>query len=263
MKKKKSVRKAAKKHVHGPDCDHDHEHVTGEQVTPEALHGCVVVCAQVLGPEGEGLLSETEDALLIAVDGGLNHVRKAGVLPSLWIGDGDSVNKTTLKAAKSKGVHAIGLPESKDYSDLEFALHVAGQAYLEGTWQGDLVVLGAQTGRFDHDLCNIFTLARWVEEIATVMEPENCPNVMSVGPHGLVAGTTHAFEFITEKNTVFSVLTSNPDTKITIHGAKYNVKNRTFDHASTGLSNVSLGKVIKVSVAPNSKGTALIVIPKQ
>ena len=93
------------------------------------------------------------DDVLIAVDGGLQHLTRLQLIPQWIIGDLDSADPQEVKRLGALGVAIRRFPTHKDESDLELALLAA----LE--WHPDVVwVIGAIGGRLDQTLANIFLL---------------------------------------------------------------------------------------------------------
>lgn len=107
----------------------------------------------VVGPLSTAYPTDLENAAeyaLLGVDGGARFGRSRF---DLTIGDGDSL-PTDLPP------HTLDfqLCVDKDKSDLAFAL----DCLPRGPWS--LELWGFSGGRFDHDILNLGTLARWVEE---------------------------------------------------------------------------------------------------
>jgi thiamine pyrophosphokinase len=92
---------------------------------------------------------------VIAADGGLAKAAGAGLVPTLLVGDLDSVRPERLAAAIDAGLPVRRASVDKDESDAELAL-------LEAVARGatKVTVLGAFGGpRLDHELANIWLLA--------------------------------------------------------------------------------------------------------
>ena len=86
--------------------------------------------------------------LIVAADGGSEHLRRWGVTPHVVVGDLDS-------AAPSAGVPVERHPRDKDKTDTELALERALAAGAD-----EVVVLGGLGGpRADHALANVLLLA--------------------------------------------------------------------------------------------------------
>ena len=90
---------------------------------------------------------------LVAVDGGLRHMRTIGVQPHLLIGDLDSVDEGEVEALQLSGVQIKPYPVEKEETDLEIALlALAGQGFEE------IRVVAALGGRLDQTLANLSLL---------------------------------------------------------------------------------------------------------
>lgn len=87
--------------------------------------------------------------LLVAVDGGLQHVMNSGLTPHIIIGDLDSIDISDLVHFKQNGVDIIKFPIQKDETDLELALD-----YVLNLGFEEIIILGAAGGRIDHFLVN-------------------------------------------------------------------------------------------------------------
>lgn len=88
-----------------------------------------------------------EDDFVIACDGGLHHIKKLKVAPSLIIGDFDSHKNPHSKT------ETIVLPHEKDDTDSMFALKTALSRGFT-----DFLFIGMVGGRFDHSLGNLSLL---------------------------------------------------------------------------------------------------------
>jgi thiamine pyrophosphokinase len=108
----------------------------------------------VLGSEECLHMRVTIFANVICADGGTQHALALGLTPDVVIGDLDSIEDSARQHLESCGTRVISYPRSKDETDLELALLYAVE---EGATQ--VVVLGAQGGRIDHELGNLLLLA--------------------------------------------------------------------------------------------------------
>jgi thiamine pyrophosphokinase len=91
---------------------------------------------------------------LIAVDGGLNHIKRLGLQPHVLIGDLDSVDPADVTRLEQQGVRVIRYPVQKDETDLELALLFAAD---EGA--RSIVIAAGLGGRIDQTLGNLGMLA--------------------------------------------------------------------------------------------------------
>lgn len=95
------------------------------------------------------------DDKLIAVDGGLKHLEGLGLVPSIIVGDLDSVDKVQLEKYRSQGVDIRTYPIEKDETDLEIALGIAQTFSPRTIW-----LVAALGGRLDQTLANIYLLTK-------------------------------------------------------------------------------------------------------
>ena len=98
---------------------------------------------------------ETRPDVVIAADSGLHAVLAAGWIPDRLIGDLDSVAPAAVEIAAEGGAVVDRHPVGKDETDLELALAAAVDA---GATEIQVVVRA--DGRLDHQLANLFALAK-------------------------------------------------------------------------------------------------------
>jgi thiamine pyrophosphokinase len=93
------------------------------------------------------------DDVIIAADGGSRHILSLGLVPSLVVGDLDSLsddNRRKLEAAKTE---IRSFPRDKDETDFELALdHAVSSGYTE------ILVIAALGNRLDQTLGNLALL---------------------------------------------------------------------------------------------------------
>ncbi|MDO4776952.1 MAG: thiamine diphosphokinase [Cardiobacteriaceae bacterium] len=99
------------------------------------------------------VLPQAGDAV-IAVDGGIRHAARLGVVPDLWLGDFDSSDAALI--AQYADVPRRTFPADKDQTDFELALDWVAQTYDEGT----LHVIGSGGDEADHAFANVWVLAQ-------------------------------------------------------------------------------------------------------
>jgi thiamine pyrophosphokinase len=92
--------------------------------------------------------------LVVAADGGALPLMRLGILPSVVIGDLDSLDDGSQRYLLEQGVELQRAPRAKDETDLELAL-----LYVAERTAGPIDVLGALGGRWDHTLANVGLLA--------------------------------------------------------------------------------------------------------
>lgn len=112
-------------------------------------HLCIVFAAGTYYGNEPSADELPENAFVIAADGGLDHVDKAGIRPDLVIGDFDSAN-----AKVPQGVETIALPPEHDDPDMLSALKAGWARGFR-----DFRIYGGLGGRLDHTIANIQMLA--------------------------------------------------------------------------------------------------------
>ncbi len=91
-----------------------------------------------------------DDDTIIAADGGTRHALLLGLVPSIIIGDLDSLGAVKLPA----NVEILRFPADKDETDLELALlHARDRGFDE------ILLIGALGGRIDQTLGNLSLLS--------------------------------------------------------------------------------------------------------
>jgi thiamine pyrophosphokinase len=91
--------------------------------------------------------------LIVAADGGAQHVLRMGFTPHVVIGDMDSLTQEQVAHLQQAGCRFLTYPTRKNETDAELALLYAVE---QGADQ--IVILGASGGRIDHTLANVLLL---------------------------------------------------------------------------------------------------------
>ena len=94
------------------------------------------------------------DDILYAADGGTRHALALGLLPSVVIGDLDSLMPDDRRRLEALGVEIKQYPRDKNETDLELALNFAIQ-----TGTHEILIVGALGGRLDQTLGNLSLLS--------------------------------------------------------------------------------------------------------
>lgn len=98
-------------------------------------------------------LSQAQDALIIAADGGARTAWYYDKPPQVVIGDMDSLSDEECRTLHQQGAMLNSYPREKDETDLELALlHAVEQ---DARW---IRIIGALGGRFDQMLANVYLL---------------------------------------------------------------------------------------------------------
>ncbi|MBN1827905.1 MAG: thiamine diphosphokinase [Deltaproteobacteria bacterium] len=115
-------------------------------------------------------IEEMENTVVICADGGCRHLRLIDVVPSMIVGDMDSVLTETLDHFVKKGARVKVSRAEKDETDTELALKEA-----IALQPSEILILGALGARFDHAVANLHLLVMGDRSgIRTKIVDENC-----------------------------------------------------------------------------------------
>ncbi len=172
-----------------------------------------------------------ENAFVIAADGGLQVLERAGISPDLIVGDYDSLGEVP------KGENVLSSSPEKDDTDMLLAVKKALELGVE-----EILIYGGLGGRFEHSIANLQTLAYIANQGA---------RGFLVGEHSMSTVIKNGKkEFGTENRGYLSVFAMCGKAEgVNLIGLKYPLK----DHTLTGdfplgVSNEFLGKPACVSV---------------
>lgn len=88
--------------------------------------------------------------LIIAVDGGANHLYRLGIMPNYILGDLDSIEDDIREYYEASDVVFKKFPTKKDETDTELSVWLVEEVGLLG-----IDIYAALGGRIDHELANI------------------------------------------------------------------------------------------------------------
>jgi thiamine pyrophosphokinase len=183
----------------------------------------------VLNGISSGTMYITGD-IIIAADGGAEELKRRGILPTVVIGDMDSISQSTLEYFKSKGVQIAIYPHEKDETDLELALNYA---FKNGA--SEVEVLNWQGERVDMILAMIGLISKYKNVTAIA---DNCElGVLGEGEYSLKAVIGETWSFIPLCEAEFS-----------IRGFKYIFDGKMSITSPIGVSNEALENAVKVSI---------------
>jgi thiamine pyrophosphokinase len=180
-------------------------------------------------PEAVLRLVESED-LLIAADGGARLCRQLGLIPSVLIGDFDSLDEDEVASLIKSGVQVIRHPRRKDFTDLELALRHAQSLGIR-----EVVVFAALGARWDQTLANLLLPAAAGLAGMRIGLADGSQEVM------LLRGGEELVLHGHSGDTVSLVPIGGNATGVTTHGLEYPLQDETLYFGATrGLSNVLL-----------------------
>ena len=179
---------------------------------------------------------------LIAVDGGYRHMKSLGLIPSLVIGDLDSMQKNDVQQLQDADVELLRFPSEKNETDLELALlEVAARGYH------NILIVAGLGGRLDQTLGNLVLLKSPALANCHIKMDDGCVEVWhlkgSKYPEGL--------QILGEKGEVVSLLAFCSIVKgIITEGLKYPlVEEDLSSYQTRGISNEMLGTIARVSLS--------------
>lgn len=174
--------------------------------------------------------------LLLAADGGANHLARVGLRPAAVIGDLDSISESTRSWLGDDLM--IERPD-QDRTDLDKAIEYT----FDELGVGELTVLAATGGRVDHDLGNLGLLARL--GLGTRLQFEgDAHRLLAIRGElrlGATAGETWSF------------WTYDPKTRVTLDGVRWPVNDAAIDAGSRpSISNEAVAETVGVSATGGS-----------
>lgn len=104
-------------------------------------------------PAASWLHEAAKERVLFGIDKGADACRAAGALPSLYIGDSDSVNPDTLEWINNAHVETKRFPTEKDKTDTQLALDLLAEKH-----DAFVILSGGFGGRFDHAFSLLYAL---------------------------------------------------------------------------------------------------------
>ncbi len=197
---------------------------------------CVILANGEYG-EMEYYRGHTSDTdLLLCADGGANYAFAMGVIPSIIVGDFDSVRPEVKEYFAKQGVEMRKYPRRKDFTDTQLALSIAYDLGAE-----EVVLLGTLGKRLDHTLANIFSGLGMVRQGVKIIHYSPECTVYLVGKSLVLKGA---------QGDLVSVLSlSEEATGVYEEGFEYQVRNVAMNMESPfGISNVLTRESGKISI---------------
>lgn len=120
----------------------------------------------------------------IGVDRGSLRLVKAGIRPSISLGDFDSIDEEDFQLVQKYSQKVLRVNEHKDDTDTELALKLVQENFSEAE---EVVIYGATGGRMDHLLSNIFAVLQprfedLIEKV-TLIDRQNLITFYRAGDH--------------------------------------------------------------------------------
>jgi thiamine pyrophosphokinase len=163
---------------------------------------------------------------VIAVDGGVRHLRLLNIVPDIIVGDFDSATDDDIEWAENEGAEIIRL-DGQNESDLTKALKLCA----ERGWT-EVMVNGVEGGRADHQLAVIAALA-------------DADSSLDIRTH---LNRTFVFRFVEGFNGTFTSINTFSlfalsDVTISLEDCEWELENEKLGLSTRGLSNKAEGDV--------------------
>ena len=178
--------------------------------------------------------------LIIAADGGLRHLEKAGINPDIIVGDFDSLGADPI------GENVIRLKPEKDITDMDAAVSIG----LEKGFT-HFKIYGALGGRIDHSYANIQLIAS--------LSQKNIKAEIFGDDSYISAIHNGSIKFNSDYKGYISVFSHSDICRgVTIEGLKYKLNDAELKNIfPLGVSNEFVGKPSRITV---KDGTIIIII---
>ena len=158
---------------------------------------------------------------IICTDGAADKLIGSGRNPDIIIGDFDS---TSIKGKDRTGKWIEAPDQNK--TDLEKTFEWCIMNNIK-----KIVLLGSSGKREDHTLGNLFTLAKYHDEIKCEMITNHAKIICVSGENYIFADT----------NQTISIIATEPIESITLDGLQYNIKNESLLPSARAISNKAIG----------------------
>lgn len=191
------------------------------------------------------LFKEEKPQYVICADGGANHLKRLGIIPTTIIGDLDSINKEDLEYYKSQKVEIIRFNSEKDETDTQLAIQFAMSLQIS-----ELVLLGALGNRLDHSLANIYLLQSVVSQGVKV-------SIMN--ENNIIYLVVKEVQLQGKKGDTISLLPfTDQVTGIDVKGLYYPLEDATMRKANPyGISNIFTKEIVDISI---QSGLLLVIL---
>ncbi len=184
------------------------------------------------------------DDFILAVDGGTRHALDLGLLPSVVIGDLDSLDTANRLVLEREDVEIIQYPVDKDETDLELALDYAINAGYE-----EILLIGALGGRLDQTLGNLSLLTDESYVGINLRIDDGVEEVFFIRKQ---------VEIQARIGEIISLIPwGNPVTGIRTEGLRWQLSDETlYPHKTRGISNEAVAALVHIQI---KSGLLLIV----
>lgn len=183
--------------------------------------------------------------VIIGVDRAAYWLIQHGVIPSVAIGDFDSVNKEELKVIRKKVPMVQSFPSEKDFTDTELALRYALRQKPKS-----IVMYGGSGTRLDHVLGTIHLLERCLRLGIFTVFRDRTNEIVVIGRGRTILKKRAGYRYV-------SLVPITQSIQVTLSNFKYEIKNTIIRRGQTiGISNEFIGGQGEITL---SHGRALVI----
>ncbi len=177
-----------------------------------------------------------DDDFIIGVDGGTRHALALDLLPSVVIGDLDSLSAANLRSLEEQDVEIIQHPADKDETDLELALTCAVNAGYK-----QIILMAALGGRLDQTLGNLSLLTDPGLGSVDVRADDGAEEVFFARKQAQIDGRI---------GDIVSLIPWHGDVKITrTEGLRWSLQNEVlFPYKTRGISNELIAEKAQIEI---------------
>ena len=188
------------------------------------------------------------DDFILAADGGSRHARTLSLLPSIVIGDLDSISEEERRKRKEEGTELIEYSRDKNETDLELALNYAVEKGFR-----EIVIVAALGDRLDQTLGNLALLANIQLATLNIRLDDGLESASFCRDQAEVRG---------RRGDLVSLIPWGGDAHgVRTEGLRWPLSNETLRaHQTRGISNEMLGDVAHIQI---ESGLLLIVHRRQ
>lgn len=185
-----------------------------------------------------------DDDFIIAADGGTLHALKLGLVPSVIIGDMDSIGFIHRHMLSVQPIEFLEYPADKDETDLELALSYARERGFD-----EMLLIGALGGRLDQTLGNLSLLSDSVWGGINVRMDDGVEQVFFARDQAQIHGRL---------GEIISLIPWRGDATIArTEGLRWSLQNeKLFAHQTRGISNELTAQTARVEI---DEGLLLII----
>jgi thiamine pyrophosphokinase len=185
-----------------------------------------------------------KDDFIICADGGTHHALALGLMPSLVIGDMDSIQKDAWQLLEKAGVKIELFPRDKNETDLELAIDHAVNLN-----PNQIIIIAALGGRLDQTLGNIALLTDIRLSTINIRLDDGAEEIFICRDQVEVHGGSG--------DIVSLIPWSNPVHGIQTQGLRWALESETlYPERTRGISNEMLSETAGIKV---STGTLLVI----